>query len=166
MRVIQLNKERKAFSMMMAISVIVMMSTLSILVMSLSAKMIQNTTAQYQREQAILLAKSYTEFAIMSVMSNQRTVQCIDTITGVVGSAGADTNGQGYRVRIQIGYIGRNADNNLALCSRVINNAVSASTRSKLNVIIDVYIDYKDINNPDIPHSQWLTYHRRTLQKI
>jgi len=162
------NKNRKAFSMLVAISVIVTMSTLTMLVMSLSAKNIQNTTVQYQREQAMLLAKSYTEYAIMAVMSNDRNNtysagnNCIDTINSTVGTNGSDINGEGYRVRTFISYIG---DFSVNGCTRVISNRVT-TIRSALNIIVDVYVDYKDLNSPDIPASQWITYHRRTLQKI
>jgi len=161
-------KNRKAFSMLVAISVIVTMSTLTMLVMSLSAKSIQNTTAQYQREQAILLSKSYTEYAIMAVMANDRNNthttgnNCIDTIISTVGANGSDINGEGYRVRTFISYIG---DSGINSCSRIITNAVT-TPKSKLNILVDVYVDYKDLNSPDIPASQWITYHRRTLQKI
>ena len=162
------HKNRRAFSMLVAISVIVTMSTLTMLVMSLSAKSIQNTTAQYQREQAILLSKSYTEYAIMAVMANDRNNlystgnSCIETINSTVGTKGSDINGEGYRVRTFISYIG---DASVNGCARVISNRVKA-IKSKLNIIVDVYVDYKDLNSPDIPASQWITYHRRTLQKI
>ncbi len=160
-----IKSNRAGFSMMMAILVIVMMSTLSVFVMNLSAKMLQNTTAQYQREQAMLLAKSYTEFAIMSIMSNDRANTysggntCIDTITGDTGNS---ANGQGYRINVRIAYIGGAI---VAGCTNVISSTV-ATTASSLNAIIDVSIDYKDINNPNIANSQWIRYHRRTLQKI
>ena len=157
-----IKSNRKGFSMMMAILVIVMMSTISLLVMSLSAKMLQNTTAQYQREQAMLLAKSYTEFAIMSIMSNNRAVNCLNTITGEVGNTGSSNIGEGYRIRIIISYIG---DASVAECANVLASNVVAPA-SSINAMIDVFVDYKDINNPNVANSQWITYHRRTLQKI
>jgi len=50
---------RKAFSMLMAVSVMVTMMALSALVFTMSAKIVKSTATQYQKEQSILLAKSY-----------------------------------------------------------------------------------------------------------
>ena len=163
-----MRSNRKAFSLLVAIFVMVIMSSVSVLVMSLSGKILQNTTAQYQREQAMLLAKSYTEYAIMSIMSNDRNNSnstgnsCLDNITAEVGDVGSSLNGEGYRVRINIAYIGNVG---IVGCTNVLSSTV-ATTQSPLNVLINVYVDYKDINNPNISNSQWITYHRRTLQKI
>lgn len=158
-----IKSHREAFSMMMAILIIVMMSTLSLLVMNLSAKMLQNTTTQYQREQAMLLAKSYTEFAIMSIMTNSnRAISCTNSISGEVGADGSSDIGEGYMVRVRISYIGNIG---VANCTNVMaSNVVTPS--SSLNAMIDVFVDYKDINHPDVANSQWITYHKRTLQKI
>jgi len=158
-----ISNNRRAFSLLVAIFVMVIMSSVSILVMSLSSKILQNTTAQYQREQAILLAKSYTEYAIMAIMSNDRVnTTCLDKIEAEVGESGSSDRGEGYRVRVSIAYIG---DANVAGCTNVLSSAVT-TPQSPLNVLINVYVDYKDINNPNISNSQWITYHRRTLQKI
>ncbi|MGC9350614.1 MAG: hypothetical protein ACP5D3_01345 [Sulfurovum sp.] len=35
-----------------------------------------------------------------------------------------------------------------------------------LSIIVDVYVEYKDIIQGNIATSPWITYHRRTLQKI
>ena len=155
-------RQRKAFSLITAIFVMLLMASVGAFVMSISGKIVQETTAQYQKEQAVLLAKSYTELAIMAVMSNDRsgTGQCISDITGVIGAAGASTNGEGYKVETRISFIGPDADiNNCAGTRQLGNPAVS----DDLNIIVDVYVRYKDINHPTSP---WVSYHRRTLQKI
>ena len=159
-----MKSHREAFSMMMAILVIVMMSTLSLLVMNLSAKMLQNTTSQYQREQSMLLAKSYTEFAIMSIMANSdRVANCRNTISGEVGEEGSSDIGEGYKIDIRISYIG---DSNIVDSCTNVFASNTTTLASSLNAIIDVFVRYKDINNPDVANSQWITYHKRTLQKI
>ena len=48
---------RKAFSLITAIFVIVLMATVAAFIMNLSGKMVKGTTVQFQREQAVLLAK-------------------------------------------------------------------------------------------------------------
>ncbi len=158
-------KQRKAFSLITAIFVILMMAGVGTLVMSLSGKIVQETTAQYQKEQAVLLAKSYTELAIMTVMSNDRnTSTCINDITGVIGAAGASTNGEGYKVETRLSYIGPSSDISSCDNTRELGNPNINS--DELNIIVDVYVRYKDINHPTPASSQWITYHRRTLQKI
>ncbi|MFK5976747.1 MAG: type II secretion system protein [Sulfurovum sp.] len=157
-----MKSHRKAFSMMMAILVIVMMSSLSVLVMNLSAKIGQSTYSQYQREQAILLAKSYTEYTIMAIMAHDRAVNCLNSITGEVGGTGSSNIGQGYIVNVRISYIGDAGVNN---CTNRLANTV-VTPESALNAIIDVSVNYRDINNPNIANAQWIRYHKRTLQKI
>ena len=158
--------QRKAFSMITAIFVIVIMATVASFIMSLSSKMVKGTTTQFQREQAMLLSKSYTEYAIMAVMANDRsaTGACLRNITGnnILNS---------YNVNVSIAYIGNdgtdpaNNTDSLLLCSGATNAfAETVLTReSPLNVIIDVYVSYPDFDNPN---DQNLTYHKRTLQKI
>jgi len=157
----KLQSYRKAFSLLVAIVIIVIMSSVAMLVTTLSGKMVRSTTSQYQKEQAALLAKSYTELAIMAVSANDRiNHSCLTDIdaNNVLGSS--SNNGKGYRVRTRISYIG----NNLGNCTgvRVFSNSV-ATEASQLHIIVDVYVEYKE---PDNPNAQWITYHRRTLQKI
>jgi peptidyl-tRNA hydrolase len=57
---IHFKQHRKAFSMITAIFVILMMATVGGFIMNLSGKMVQETASQYRKEQAILYAKSYT----------------------------------------------------------------------------------------------------------
>ena len=70
---------RKAFSMIMAIFVIVLMATVGAFILNLSAKSVKSTLLQYKREQAILYARSYTELAIMTA-----TTTNTGPITGTV----------------------------------------------------------------------------------
>jgi len=152
----KLNKQRKAFSMLTAIVVIVLMASVGAFVMSLSGKMVKTTTTQFQREQAMLLAKSYTEYAIMAVMSNDRKTNCLGNITG---------NALGYNITVNISYIGRNIADPSGVpntCSNILSNTV-VTLESTLNIIVDVYVRYNDLDNPA---GAPITYHKRTLQKI
>lgn len=149
----KLLKQRKAFSMLTAMIVIVLMATVAAFIMSLSGKMVKGTTVQYQREQAMLLAKSYTEYTIMAVMANgDRVNNCLNTIT----SNGVLTN---YNVAITISYIGNIGANT---CANVLSNAV-VTPETSLNILVDTYVSYPDLDNPN---NLRMTYHRRTLQKI
>jgi len=154
-------KSRSAFSMITAIFFIIIMATVAMFVLSLSGKIVKSTTAQYQREQAMLLAKSYTEYAIMSVMANDRnaTGNCIYTISGNIGDS--PTTGNGYRARVHIKYIGNLQE--VGNCGGRILSSTVSTEKSPLNIIVDTYIDYKD---PENTSAEWLSYHKRTLQKI
>lgn len=159
-------KNRRGFSMITAIFMIVLMSTVAIFIFNISAKIVKETTNVYQKEQAVLIAKSYTELAIMSVMANDRngTATCVNSVDGIVGPVGSSINGQGYNVRTRIGYIGNATD--IGSCFGVRQFGNPAANGNELNIIVDVYVEYKDISQKTPSTSPWITYHRRTLQKI
>jgi len=147
-----LHRQRKAFSMLTAIFVIVLMGAVGAMVMSLSGKMVKETTTQYQREQSMLLAKSYTEYAIMAVMANgNRNIpnQCLNQITGAFGV---------FNIDVQISYISDNVTDTTQCANVLAENVIT--TRTPLNIIVDVYVSYRDDRNMN------MTYHKRTLQKI
>jgi len=147
-----LHKQRKAFSILTALFIIILMSSVGALVSSVSSKTIKTSVNQYQRVQAVLLAKSYTELAIMAVTANDRTVNCVDIIRGNYAEGG------GYTVMVNITYIGDPAVTNLGTCTDTF-----ASTDDTLNIIVDTYVSYQDLDNPN---GTTITYHRRTVQKI
>ena len=147
---------RKAFSMLTAIFIIVLMASVAAFIINLSGKMVKGTTVQFQREQAVLLSKSYTEYAIMAVTANEHnSSNCLNTITGTYG-----TGPGAYNIEVDISYIG---DTNLnASCTNRLSTAV-VTPKSPLNIIVDVFVRYQDIGHPDDLN---MTYHRRSLQKI
>ena len=169
-----MHTQRKAFSMLTAIFVIVLMATVAMLVMNLSGKIVKETTAQYQKEQAALLAKSYTEYAIMAVMSNDRNAtDCIENIDGRIGAS--VNTGQGYLINTRVAYISDNDATNgssVSTCAatRILDSSGITTPESALNIIVDVYVRYRDPDHPNISTTPntvpWVTYHRRTLQKI
>ena len=161
-------KKKKAFSMITAIFVIVIMASITSLIMNITGKTIKATTQQYQKEQAQLLARSYTELAILYVIHYDRTVDCLESITDHFGTIGDN----GYDVRINIKYIGN--DTLLPSCSKSIDidgDLGSTATwgdtdvgfNSTISLIIDTYITYKDFDDPS---NRDITFHRRTLQKL
>ncbi len=150
----QLKNQRKAFSLFTAIVVIVIMASVAILITGMTGKLVKETTAQYQREQAALLANSYTEYAVMAVTANNRAGNCLRTINGTWN---------GYSARIQIAYIGDTATIGNCAITRKLSEAVATPT-TQLTIIVDAYIDYRDLDAPAAAPN--LVYHRRTVQKI
>ena len=168
------KKHKKAFSMITAIFVIIMMSTLTALIQNITGKTIKATTQQYQKEQAVILARSYTELAILYATSYDRnaTNRCLQTINSLFGPTLA--NG-GYSIKTEIRYIGRSSeipatiscnDNSLLPATRLTTlarlNGIN-SFDNTMSLIIDVYIKYQSIDDPT---NRTRTFHRRTLQKI
>ena len=153
--------------MLTAIVIIVLMATVSVLVFNLSGKMVKGTTTQFHREQAMLLAKSYTEYAIMAITANERnSTHCLTTIEGT--NIIRPVNQSGYQVEVDISYIGNNTE--LGLCAGTTNIFSSGVTtpETPLSAVIDVYVRYKDVEHHEalMADRPWITYHRRTLQKI
>ncbi|MCK4440699.1 MAG: type II secretion system protein [Sulfurovaceae bacterium] len=166
-------KHKKAFSMVTAIFVMFIMASLTALIMNLTGKTVKETTLQYQKEQAMLLARSYTELAILYTLYYDRNSNnnCLERITDHFGEA----NPNGYDIDIRIKYIGN--DTNLANCRNNIEkdgtfdltnkNATwsinSGGFYNTISLIIDTYIKYKDFDDPS---NRDITFHRRTLQKL
>ena len=165
------HKMSPAFSMITAIIMIVLMASVAIFVMNLSGKIVKETTVQFQKEQSILYAKSYTEYAIMTAGSRN----CINQITAFIGNNVASVNqGDGYSIQVDIQYIG----NELAAdpsCT-TLGGAITEPTSRGAIMLIDVYVKYRDrdtvnafiaggnvVNAINLP---WVTYHRRTLQRL
>ena len=151
-------KLRSGFSMLVAIFTIVLMSLVASYIFYASSSVSKEGIIQYKREQAMLLARSYTEYAVMAVSANDRSINCLNEINGQVGTN--PDNGNGYKINVKISYIGN--EKYIKKCTRKAAQ-LSNSDVEALSVIIDVYIQYKDGANLNEP---WQTYHRRSLQKI
>ncbi len=157
-------KNKKAFSMITAIFVIVIMATVTSLIMNVTGKTVKETTQQYQKEQAALLARSYTELAILNILYYDRdvnTTSCFNTFTK---NFGAETGFHGYDIVVNIQYIG-----NDTLLSGCKSSAITTWTNNTsgfdktISLIIDTYVSYKDFDDPS---NRDITFHRRTLQKL
>ncbi|KYJ86290.1 hypothetical protein [Sulfurovum riftiae] len=160
---------RKAFSMITAIFVILIMATLAAFILNISSKAVSTTLFQYKKEQAVLYAKSYTELAILAATANDSNVtNCAENINAYVDGTQTEVrNGKGYEVQTRIAYIG----NGLA-CSgtRILTPGNTIITPNETQIIVDVYVRYRDPSAVAAAGiatgAPWVTYHRRTLQKL
>ncbi len=160
---------RDGFSLLVAIFTIVLISLVGAYIFHASSATVKEGELQYKKEQAMLLARSYTEYAVMAITANKRngaSKDCIDKINGNIGSN--PTLGQGYRVRVEITYIG-----NQRYVNKCTNIAATLSNSDvdTLSAIIDVYVEYREITHPDLYNGNinlvpWQTYHKRSIQKI
>ena len=157
------RKFKRAFSMVTAIFVIFIMSSLTALIMNVTGKSVKSTTLQYQKEQAILLARSYTELAMLYVIHHNRVSNnnCLEQINGVFG----EPNNL-YNIRVDIKYIGNSQL--LPNCSKNITPTWSVTNPtgfdSAISLVIDTYISYKDFD--DLTSDRNITLYRRTVQKL
>lgn len=143
--------------MLTAIFVLLIMASISVFVLSYSNKGVKATTLQYQRAQALLYAKSYTEFAILAVTGHNRASNCIKDIQKTIGNI----NQGGYKIRTYISYIGPASE--IGTCPNTRKLSTNVTTpETPLTLIIDSYVSYKDPDNT----SQTFTVHLRTVQKI
>jgi len=171
-------QHKKAFSMVTAIFTMVIMASVTSLIMNITGKTIHETSAQYQKEQAALLARSYTELAILYAIHKDRTTGCINTINAKFGESIAGDYDAQYEITLKIQYAGNQTNVPPANCSEIIgtdgnwadsgNNGFDAT----VSLLVDVYVRYKDINHPlnnngNTPNDDVVkTFHRRTLQRI
>ncbi len=163
-------KSKPAFSMITAIFLILLLSTVGAFVLNLSGKVVDETTTQYRKEQAILYAKSYTEFAIMSATARN----CIKTITGYVGGTLSQVKaGDGYKVTVNIQYIGNELAGALGGSCDTLGGAIATSNSRGAIILIDTYVRYRNPDHPDaIAGAAFdnthpgIVYHRRTIQRL
>ena len=156
---------RLAFSMLTAIVVIVLMSTVAMFVMNISSKLTRETTAQFQREQAMLYAKSYTEYAIMAVTANDRNATTGSCLSNIDGTIGSPKFGTGYKIEVRLAYLGHNSEVSDCAGTRILDDNVTTA-ESPLNIMVDVYVKYKEPDHPNPTLAPYIIYHKRTLQKI
>jgi hypothetical protein len=154
---------KKGFSLLVAIFTILLLSLVAAYIFYTSATVNKVGTLQYQKEQAMLLARSYTEYAVLAIQGHDReaTNNCVEEIKANIGDD--PLNGLGYRVIVKINYIGN--EKYVKNCS---NTIVSLDNNSEdtFMAIIDVYVQYKNLLHPNKASALWITYHKRSLQKI
>ena len=168
----QTNKysSKKAFSMVTAIFVIVIMASVTSLIMNVTGKTIKETTQQYQKEQAALLARSYTEQALLYALHYDRSGNnnCINEINATFGSPD-----NLYTIQTNIRYASNvtqlPSPNILNGCNIIGGVVPWADTgiigfNSSVSLLIDVYVSYQDFD--DSTAGRNITFHRRTLQKL
>jgi len=140
--------------------------------------------------EAAILNILNTDMAAVGAACVQNMQADITTLDqgGVAGVAADVANlGRGYHVDVRIRYITNTINNprptnittgncaggilNLDAGGNIINYnhsfvPVAGATIAHLAAVIDVYVRYKNVAYPNPANAPWVTYHRRTLQKI
>lgn len=143
-----LLKFKRAIAMIMAIGVIVVLGTIMALSLSLTTTTTKKTVDLYLYEQAILLSKSATEYALLKISQ-----------TGCTGITSNDFNfvqDSLYDVNISARYIGTAATG----CNDYITTISTPEQNG--SVMLDVAISINDTSISTEP----IRYFRRTIQKL
>ena len=142
---------RRGFTLLSAIFLMVLVATLMALAFSLSSQTKKQTGDIYMQEQAQLLARSATEFALLAISGHDNRIDCIEQIN-MRYPKGSPI----YDINMTLYYIG-----NALLCngSHLLDNNI-ATDESNGTVMIDTFDSY---TRPDTNES--VRFHRRTIQK-
>jgi len=145
---------RKGFSLITAIIFLFVVATLSILALSMSSQSAKQTTDQYLKIEAELLAKSGTEYALLAISGHEvnATNGCLNHID--IKYPTSSTN-YTHDINISIKYIGNGLP---AGCTQLGSDIATAD--SNRTVIIDTIVS----TNPAIA-AEPIHIHRRTIQK-
>ncbi|MBU0632020.1 hypothetical protein KKA17_05185 [bacterium] len=149
---ILISSKRSGFAMIMAIIVIVVLTTIMALTLTLTSQTAKQTTDLYLREQAVLLAKSAAELALLKISGQDRAVLgCLGSFTAVYPSNGPDKM---FDINVTMKYIGLGCGGGLDYVSSI------STPESNGTVLMDITVTDNNIATEPI------RYFRRTLQKL
>ncbi len=135
--------------MLTAIIFILVIGVILALTFSLMSTTTQKTTNRYLYEQAQLLARSATEYAVMAIQA-QNMANCLKKIDMQYQNT--------YDINISLHYFGNGLPAN---CPTLANDVGHKESNS--SVLIDVWVHLKPNVAEDVSS---ISYFRRTLQKL
>jgi len=163
---------RSGMAMIMAIGFLVIIAGLMATMVNLTSVTTKRTEHMYFKEQAQLLAKSATEFALLAISGHDRAAagftnsSCIQTISSNFPAANGATVPY-FNINTSIRYIGLQNVDPAGTCATNTyipdpGGANSFAPESEGMVLIDVYV--RSIES-ELSLDQPIAFHRRTLQK-
>jgi uncharacterized membrane protein len=142
---------RKAFGLITAIMFIVLVATIGALALSFSTQTNKQVVDVYLRAQAELLLRSATEYALLAISGNDRTIKCLNKV---------EAKYQDFDISVKIQYIiatGKTYNG----CDILADNIQTEN--SDVTVLLDTIVE---IPKGKIGmNSEPIRLHRRTLQK-
>jgi len=142
---------RRGFTLLSAIFLMLLVATLMVLAFSLAAQTKKQTGDIYMQEQAQILGRSATEFALLAISGHENNASCIEQI-----NLQFPQNAPIYDVNMTLFYLGRNL-----VCNGghlLANNVVTDESNG--TVMIDTIVSYTDPAT-----GEEVRFHRRTIQK-
>ena len=143
---------RRGFGLITAIVIMITVATLMTLMIGLSSTSVKVTLDLYLKEQAELLSRSATEYALLAISGHENNVSCIENIN----IAYPQTNPT-HEANVTIWYLG----SGLPSCKNVLSNSIDTN-ESNLTVIIDTVVSVNQVNTGI---TEPIRVHRRTIQK-
>lgn len=159
---------RRAFSLIVAIFFVVLVSGIALISLDLSSTNLRQTTSTYLYEQAELLAQGATEHAVARLLRSDFSAGCPDPIGAGYGFDGnfapPDGVGKIFDIRVRYKFFG-----NIGACT----GTALTTKESQGSVIIDVWVKFnpnQTLNADDEENDEAanfpVTFHKRTLQKL
>ena len=155
---------RKGIAMIMAIAFLVIIAGMMATMMNMSTVTTKRTENMYFKEQAQLLAKSATEFAVLAISGHNKLANT-NCVTNIASQFGAPAY---FNIQTTIRYIGLPGAPIGSTCANYINTplplvpATNIAPESQGTVLIDVFVTSIDAQ---LNLNQPVAFHRRTLQK-
>lgn len=148
---------RSGMAMIMAIAFLVIVAGMMAIMLNMSSLANKRTGHIYFTEQAQLLAKSATEFALLAISGHDRGAAnpCIQTVTSTYPAVNPF-----FDITTTIRYIGLGGLGGTCAANSFVN-AIN-TTQSVGTVLLDVTVTSRD-NILNLGNT--IRYHRRTIQK-
>ncbi len=156
--------KKRGFAMIMAIILIVVLSTIMAYTLTLTTQTTKQTGDLYLREQAVLLAQSAAEYTLLAISGYNRGTNGNTTCLGVVNAYYPNNTNPIFDINVTIGYIGLDCKNFDINHPENGYNYISAITTPESNgtVLLDIAVATHDGNISTEP----IRYFRRTIQKL
>jgi len=143
---------RSGFSLLTALIFLILIATISALSISLSTKAVKQTSDLFLKNQAELLVRSGTEFAMLAMSGHDYSANCLNSINIQYPD---NTVNHTHDINITISYIGSGLP---AGCISLDNNI--STPESNRTVIIDTVVSTVAGLIPE-----QIRMHRRSIQK-
>jgi len=136
---------RRGFGIITAIIIMMTVATLMSLMIGLSTSTVKQTSDIYLKQQAELLLRSSTEFALLAISGHNNNNDCVESINITYNS---------FTSNVNIWYIGNGIP---TTCGHILDNSIQTDD-SNYTAIIDVVVSNNSSTEP-------IRLHRRTIQK-
>ncbi len=143
---------KKGFSLIAAIFFIILISTIALTSLSIATMSAREAPNILLNQQAELLARSATEYAIMNIQQNDYNKDCPDSVKEI--NLNYPSKSPIFNVKVQIYYL-----NSALPCGKNVISSTALTDNDKFASIIDVHVD--SVGNIG---SAPIKFSRRTLQ--
>jgi len=153
------SKAKNGIAMLIAIAFLLITAVLMAIMVNMTAQTTKRTADMYLQEQAHLLAKSATEFALLAISARDRATDSCLTGINITGPSG------NFDINTTIRYIGLESLGGRCRTASVIDPTSLTSTivtpESNGTILIDTYVT----STTAAGVTEQIRFHRRTMQK-